>query len=263
MNTIPIPTLENQAIQATKTQDWQLALSLNLQILEQEPNNIPALMRSGIAYVQLEEKSKAVAAFEQVITLDKSNALAKKHLEKLKRNQKILLSRLPSNEELIEEPGKSKTVELHRLAGKEQLENLSVGQLCQLKLKNRFISVEFDKVYIGSLPEDLSARLSKLMNTGNTYNCYIQSLSSTSCSVFIKEVSRSKQNEYVHSFPVAKSQMGGINDMYLSDDSLPLQMEDIPLQLVETDADDEKTPDRFDIDEPPMEETPVENDDES
>lgn len=259
MTNIPIPTLENQAIQATKNQDWDQALAANLNILEQEPNNIPALMRSGIAYLQLEKKSKAKEAFEQVLTIDKANALAKKHLLKLKNNQKIILSHLPSNEEFIEEPGKSKTVELHRLAGKDQLESLSVGQECTLKSKNRFISVESNKVYIGSLPEDLSARLSKLIAGGNTYVCYIQSLSSTSCTVFIKEATRSKHNQFIHSFPVAKNQLNGLNDMYLSDDSIPLQMEDIPLQLVETDADDEKTPDRFDIDEP-QEETPVDDD---
>ncbi len=262
MNNIPIPTLENQAIQATKNQDWELALSVNLSILEIEPNNVPALMRSGIAYVQLNDKAKAKDAFDQVLTIDKSNALAKKHLLKLKNNQKIILSHLPTNEEFIEEPGKSKTVDLHRLAGKDTLESLSVGQVCTLKSKNRFISVESNKVYIGSLPEDLSARLSKLIAGGNTYMCYIQSLSSTSCTVFIKEATRSKHNEFIHSFPVSKSQSGGLNDMYLSDDSIPLQMEDIPLQLVETDADDEKTPDRFDIDEP-AEETPVEDDDQS
>ena len=260
MTIIPIPTLENQAIQASKNQAWDQALALNLQILEQDEHNIPALMRSGIAYLQLEQKAKAQETFEQVLSLDKSNALARKHLQKIKNNQKILLSALPSNEEFIEEPGKSKTVELHRLAGKEQLESLSVGQICDLKPKNRFISVESGKSYIGSLPEDLSARLSKLITTGNTYACYIQSLSSTSCSVFIKETGRSKQNEFVHSFPLVKSAATGLNDMYLSDDAIPLQIEDIPLQMVETDADDEKTPDRFDIDEPPMEEAPVEDD---
>ena len=221
------------------------------------------MMRSGISYIQLEKKNKAKEAFEQVLEVDKSNALAKKHLLKLKNNQKIILSRLPTNEEFIEEPGRSKTVDLHRLAGKEQLESLSLGQPCTLKSKNRFISVESDKVYIGSLPEDLSARLSKLIGGGNTYVCYIQSLSSTSCTVFIKETSRSKQNEFIHSFPVAKSLGNNLNDMYLNDDTIPLQMEDIPLQMVETDTDDEKAPDRFDIDEPPLEEGPVEEDDQN
>ncbi len=260
MNIIPIPTLENQAIQAAKSQNWEQALTVNLSILEQDEHNTPALMRSGIAYLQLDKKSKAKEAFEQVLTIDKSNALAKKHLLKLKNNQKIVLSHLPTNEEFIEEPGKSKTVELHRLAGKEQLESLSVGQECTLKPKNRFISIESNKIYIGSLPEDLSARLSKLIAGGNTYTCYIQSLTATACTVFIKEATRSKHNQFIHSFPVVKSQLTGLNDMYLSDDSIPLQMEDIPLQMVETDSDDEKTPDHFDIDEPSQEEAPVEDD---
>ena len=47
-------------------------------------------MRAGIAYVQLNDKAKAKDAFDQVLTIDKSNALANKHLLKLKNNQKII-----------------------------------------------------------------------------------------------------------------------------------------------------------------------------
>jgi hypothetical protein len=253
-----ISALELQAIQAAKIHDWQGAITHNLAILDQQPHDIGALIRLGVAYSQIKENKKAEASFKQVIELDKSNNLAKKHLLKIKNHQSISLSKLPSNEEFIEEPGKTKTVELHRLAGKEQLDQLAVGQECDLKPKNRFISVEVQKTYLGSLPEDLSARLSKLIKTGNTYSCYVQSVSPTSCSVFIKEILRSPENEFINSFPSVKSQLATINDMFLADDAVPLQMEDIPLQIVETDADEEE-PKSFQIEEP-LEEVQEEND---
>jgi hypothetical protein len=253
MNTLA--ALEMQAVQAAKSQDWQAAIDLNLEILKDNPQDIGALMRLGVAYAQSGKKTLAHDAFSNVLEIDKSNQLAKKHLDKLKNHQSISLFHLPVDEQFIEEPGKTKTVELHRLAGKEQLESLSIGQVCELKSKNRFISVEVNKVYVGSLPEDISARLAKFMATGNQYTCYIQSLSSTSCSVFLKETFRSKTNEYNNSFPSTRSTMASLNDVFLADDNVPMQLEDIPPQIVITDADEEKTLDSFHIEEP-MEEAP-------
>jgi hypothetical protein len=72
----------------------------------------------------------------------------------------------------------------------------------------------------------------------------------------LKEITRSAHNQYISSFPVNKAQGSSMSDIYLSDDSMPLPIEDIPFQVVETDADEEsKNPDSFPIDEQ-MEETP-------
>ena len=166
-------------------------------------------------------------------------------------------------EQFIEEPGKTKTVELHRLASKDQIAHLAVGQTCSLKPKNRYISVEVGKTYLGSLPEDLSYRLTKLMKNGNEYICYIRSISTNSCSIFIKETKRSKPNEFVNSFPTSKNQISTINDMFLADDAVPLQMENIPIQIVVTDREDEEEPtiDLYEKDGPaPMEDAPDDGD---
>jgi len=240
--------LELQAVQAAKNQDWLAAIQINQQILDENESDVNAFMRQGVAYVQVDEMPKAKAAFHQVLVLDKSNTLAKKHLERIKNHQGISLSSLPSDEQFIEEPGKTKTVELHRLAGKDQLATIAIGQVCVLKPKSRYISVEVGKVYVGSLPEDLSSRISKLMKEGNEYACYIRSLSGTTCSIFIKETLRSKKNEFVNSFPAAKSQLSTLNDdMFLADDTVPFQIEDVPMQMVSTDDDEEKKLDSYQI----------------
>lgn len=249
-NTSISSQLEEQAIQAAKNQDWQSAIQLNEQLITDNPEHVQAYIRLGVAQVQLGEKDAAKQAFTQALHLDKSNQLAKKNLQKIENNQTIVLSTLPADEQFIEEPGKTKTVELHRLAGKDQLEKVSVGQLCELKPKNRFIAVEINKTYIGSLPEDISSRLTKLMAGGNQYVCYVRSTSLASCtvSVFIKETHRSPEQEFVHSFPINKGQLAAINDMY-GDDNYTFEMENIPLQIVETDNDEEHAaPDGFPLD---------------
>jgi hypothetical protein len=117
-------------------------------------------------------------------------------------------------------------VVLHRLAGKQVLDTLGVGQECKLVLKKRFISVETaDGTYIGALPEDISFRLSKLIETGNLYSCRIHTLCNSECTVFLKELNRSKKNLDHHSFPPNKSAMmhnPEMDDRYLFDDEAGL-----------------------------------------
>jgi len=174
-----------QAIAAAKTQDWSAAVTHNQTLLELNEGDVGALNRMGVAYTQLGELAEAKRIFKQVLEIDKSNAIAKKNLQKLENNR-TPSSPFFSTQDFIEEPGKTRTIELHRLAGREILDNLAVGQECDLKPKNRYISIETKGgKYIGALPEDLSFRLSKLVETGNTYYCVIRSFSSSHCSVYI------------------------------------------------------------------------------
>lgn len=216
--------LEHQAIAAAKAGDWRQAIELNQTILASNSNQVGALNRLGVAHIQLGEIKAAKSTFEQVLKLDRSNAIAKKHLARLKTNQTSTAGF--SQVYFIEEPGKTKIVELHRLAGKLVLEKLHVGQVCSLKLKNRYVSVESQDIYIGALPEDLSFRLSKLISTGNQYECFVHAVTINSCSVYIRELFRDQRNEYTHSFPITKNAVAPLNDIdeeFLIDD-FPVDM---------------------------------------
>jgi hypothetical protein len=166
-----------------------------------------------------------------VLTLDKANTIALKQLANIKKK----IANFPqfSAENFIQEPGIAKIITLHRLAGKNILENLVVGQNLALKPKNRYISVEtLDKVYIGSLPEDISARLTILINTGNEYLCQVHSSTYNYCDVFVKETFQSPKNKNHHSFPVSYH-FEETNDL---GDEISLD-NDMPLGLVTTDDD--------------------------
>lgn len=229
--------LQQLAIQAAKDGNWTDAVTYNTALLEIEPTDVSAHNRLGISYLQLDQKKKAVASFKQSLEIDASNTIARKHLDKLKNNETINPPTF-SEGQFIEEPGKTKTVELHRLAGKDVLSAVRVGTACTLVPKNRFISIEIDGTYVGALPEDLSYRLTKLINSGNEYNSWIRSVDSTVCSIFIKELTRSKKNEHINSFPLVASQLTTINDIdetFLDDE--------VPVQIVMTDSDGEPTTD--------------------
>ncbi len=229
------------AIRASKNADWATAVEINEQILEQNPQDIPALNRKGVALLQLEKKSAAKKVFQEVLKLEKTNKIAQKFLDKLKKKQQILAPSF-SQQQFIEEPGKTKTMQLHRLAGKKTLEQLHVGEETELKPKSRYISVEVNDNYVGSLPEDLSFRLTKLMKSGNTFRCWIQSVHDNQCSVFIKETFRSKKNKNTNSFCISTTSPVASN----FDDPIVSQ-ENLPVVIVNTDEEDNKLTNLSDI----------------
>lgn len=233
--------LRNLAIKDAKNGDWEQAVEHNLQILEFNPENTNALNRLGVAYIQLGKVKKAKDYFKKVLELDKNNKIANKHFEKLQKNQSCHAPSF-SIGHFIEEPGKTKTVSLFRLAGKNILEDITVGKECELKMKNRFISVEVNGTYIGALPEDLSFRLTKFMKSGNKYRCLVRSCNQKNCEVFLKEIYKSEKNNGTHSFPPSKMALNPLSEL---DEAVVLE-ENIPVEIVETDYDTERTLDHVD-----------------
>jgi tetratricopeptide (TPR) repeat protein len=226
-------TLIQEAIAAAKNQDWELAVEINNQILERSGSDLGALNRLGLAYIQLNKPIKARQAFKAVLEKDKSNLIAKKHLANLK-NKNGAVSPV-SNTYFIEEPGKTKIAELHRLAQKNVLSKLRVGEICQLvSKKDKYLSVETQGgKYIGALPDDLSFRLNKLIKRGNEYLCLVHSFTESSCSVHLQETKASAKNKHLQSFPV-----GRLNNLSsLSADQEFLIEDDIPVETGEHEDD--------------------------
>lgn len=211
--------LRTKAIAAAKSGDWAGAAKTNEEIIAINNTDLSAYNRLGMAQMQLGENEIAKKTFNQVLTLDSTNVIAKKQLDRIESNEPYVPPTFTADA-FIEEPGRAKLCGLHRLAGKELLVQLSIGQRCQLKPKARYISVEtLDNHYVGSLPDDVSFRLSKLMSTGNTYDVLIHNVGKAECTVFIKELVRSKTNQNMTSFPliasVSTSAEGSDSENYL------------------------------------------------
>ena len=228
-----ISNLETQAVTAAKKGDWQAAIDYNDQILQTQPDNIGALNRAGFAYLQMKNFTQARDHFEKVLSLEKNNPIATKQLQNI-RSQTVATPQFGSID-FVEEPSKSKIIGLLRLADKHVLEGLSIGQELQLHPKGRFITIETtDKRYLGSLPEDISLRLSKLIERGNRYLCQVHSASSKHVRVFIKETYQSPANVNYHSFPTSFQSADQDNigeDLLLLADETPLNLSDEEDQL--------------------------------
>jgi len=222
-----ISNLETQAISAAKKGDWEQAISLNASILQERPDDVGALNRTGFAYLQSGQTDRAIETYKRTLEVEKDNAIAARQLENI-RQDRIKKPEFAA-ESFVEEPSKSKIISLLRLANKDVLETLNVGQKLNLRPKGRFISIETEqKAYIGSLPEDISLRLAYLIEHGNQYLCQVHSANSKHASVFIRETYQSPENRNRHSF-ISNFQPGSDDsigeDLLLLADESPLNME--------------------------------------
>ncbi len=203
--------LEEQAIKAALNQDWGKAIEINKKILEESPQNIPALNRLGRAYWEAGKIAQASQTYKKVLKFDRLNPIANKNLQRLARSGQNKNKRekktpfVTSGQIFLEEPGKTKIVKLVRLAPPSVLAQLDNADPLRLVAKKRSISVvSEDNTYLGTLPEDLSLRLIKLIKGGNQYQAFVKNVDHQKLEIFIREVFRAKKFLNSPSFPQGK-----------------------------------------------------------
>lgn len=198
--------LTAQAVKAALSADWEQAITLNLQLLEQNPNDVDALNRLARAYTEIAEYNLAKKTYQQVLNLDKYNSIATKNLKKLKllsleKGVKRIGNKPNTTEPYVtpntflEEPGKTKIVQVVNPAEPSILSTLTEGEPVALVPKGgRRVNVTtMDGKYLGVLPDDLSRLLQLLIRGGNKYKAYVRMVKSNFLSVFIREIHRSKR----------------------------------------------------------------------
>lgn len=228
-------TLALKAIKASQERNWQEGISLNESILETEPENISAMNRLAFCYLQTAQAPKAKKLYEQVIALEHHNGIAQKYLALIKQKLDIAPPSSVYHEDFIEEPGKTKSVTLVRLADPDALLRIGATTQCELVVKNHRVDVKTSDghIYLGALPDDIAFRLQKLIHSGNTYSVFVQSTSKKSCVVFIKELTRGESVLATPSFPVSSSQSPVFQEDVL--------LEESPLDTRETGNDESES----------------------
>lgn len=182
--------LKSQAIQTALVGDWTNAISLNQSILAEEPNDIDTMNRLAFAFLSSGDPKNAKEIYEKVLMLDMQNPIAIRNLKRLNDGN---IKRVPVliNNLFIEEPGKTKVIELNNIAEKKVISHLRSGEKLDLKIKrNRIFAYDQEEQFVGMLPDDLCQRLIKFMEAGNEYESYVRTVDSNKVSVFIREVKR-------------------------------------------------------------------------
>jgi len=188
--------LKAQAIQTALTGDWNSAITLNQMILQDDPQDIDTLNRLAFAHASLGNVKEAKHLYQKVLNLDNQNPIALRNLKRIGgATGKKPMNGMPPiamNNIFIEEPGKTKMIEVINLAEQKILSQLHSGEELQIVVKRmKIFLLSGEKQYIGMLPDDISKRLIKFMNGGNKYEAYVKNADNHKLHVFVKETKRS------------------------------------------------------------------------
>ncbi|PIR80095.1 MAG: hypothetical protein COU25_01910 [Candidatus Levybacteria bacterium CG10_big_fil_rev_8_21_14_0_10_35_13] len=195
-------SLKKQAIQTALNGDWQNAILLNKDLIKENPGDLDALNRLALAYAITGKINLAKSTYLKVVKLDPLNSIALRNLKKIK--EKSLKTNSNSkyyiNNKFLEEPGKTKVIELVNIAQPKVLEQLRTGQYVNLSIKRLKIFVLDDKQYIGVLPDDIGKRLIKFIKGDCQYEAYAKSANAHKVTIFIKELKKSSRYRNQPSF---------------------------------------------------------------
>jgi len=188
--------LAQKAISAALLANWKEAEKLNREILRETPEDVDALNRLSRASAELGDLKKAKRIAEKALRLDPFNTIASKSLSRWKglRSSGSPSSVIGQPDAFLEEPGKTKMLSLLHLGDAKILAKLDAGDEVALTPHSHRVSViTQDGKYVGRLPDDISARLRKLISLGNSYKVLVKSINPGEIKVFIREVERAQK----------------------------------------------------------------------
>jgi len=187
--------LKTQAIQTALQGDWETSISLNIALLEEDYNDIDTLNRLAFAYSSNGNLKEAKSTYQKVLELDNQNPIALRNIKRIndgvinKKANIIIHSHV--NNLFIEEPGRTKIIDLLNVADKKVISPLRSGETLQLVIKRMKIFIlDQDKQYVGMLPDDIGRRLIRFIDGGNQYEAYIKSVDGNKVTIFAREVKR-------------------------------------------------------------------------
>ncbi|SRR5258708_11604657 len=184
--------LAQQAINAALSCDWKKAILLNSEIVKLDSDDIDALNRLARAYAETGNLLKAKAASQKVLKIDKLNPIALKCLNKWKtfKSNSGEIKPIATPSVFIEDPNRTKTINLINLGSTINIMNLTCGDSIKLiPHMHRVNVVTNDNKLIGRFPDDLAAKFIKLMRLGNSYDAIIKSVDESQVKIFVRNLS--------------------------------------------------------------------------
>lgn len=194
------------AIDFALAQNWDTAIKINKELLKKNKDDLDSLARLAYAYTQKNELEKAKKIYKKILVADKYHKVALKNLNKINNIPKSSLKNYNPRERVspglfIEEPGKTKVIQLINLAPNKILCLLNIGDTVTIHPKKHSVEIRgTDKAYYGAMPDDIAYRLLKFIAAGNTYLACVKNIQKNNVSIFIREVTRGKKLSHQSTF---------------------------------------------------------------
>lgn len=206
-DSFPSSNLSQKAIESALSSKWDEALKINKKIIKNEPQNVDALNRQARAYMELGKINLAKKYYCEALKFDPYNPIATKNIKiikSFKSNGQNFVSwgdTKLSPSLFLQEPGKTKIVNLLKVAEPQKLSQVFCGMQVEMIIKNRKITItDSNGNYLGVLPDDICHHLLRLIKGGNKYQLFIKSIRVNGLSLIIKEIFRSKRFKNQPSF---------------------------------------------------------------
>lgn len=192
------------AIDAALSGAWDKAVELNVSLYDEYPEDINILNRLGHAYSELGQVNKASATYKKVLEIDPYDPIAKRNLERLSTlrgaDLKPKEAKMISPEMFLEEPGKTKTIELTDLAMPKVLIQLRVGDTVNLTAsKTEVTAVSEENKRLGKLEPVWGKEVAQAISLGSSFTAIVKSIKigknpkDSTLAIFIRETKRSKK----------------------------------------------------------------------
>lgn len=212
-NQLELDPKNQLAIAAALESSWDKAVELNNALLEDYPEDIDVLNRLAHAQSELGQINKARSTYQKVLEIDAYNPIATRNLTKLttmrgngikpKEGSKSL-----NPEIFLEDPGKTKTIQVMDLAMPKVLVQLRIGDVIQLHSTKDSVSiVSEDDRRLGKLETSWGKEIAIASSLGSEFSAVIKSVmvgkdpKESSLTIFIREIKRS--SKLVHPpFPI-------------------------------------------------------------
>jgi len=206
--------LARDAITHALSGNWEKAVEVNRLILEDDSQDVDALNRLAKAYSELGNTKKSKETLNKVLKIDPLNPIAQKAVAK------GFVSSMSNVDPgtFLEEPGKTRLVELLNLGDKKVTSKLNVGNALKMVCHQHRVSVvTTEGKYVGIFPDDFAARTRDLIKGGNVYDCIVKTADPDKIAVFVKETGKGEKMKGVISFPMEKATNSDEQNQYLSE----------------------------------------------
>ncbi len=185
---------------------WEEAVELNEAMLADFPETEDVLNRLGRAFFELGRYDEATKAFQRALDVAPLNAIARRNLEKLEaldgQERPIQRRQRISGPRFIEESGKTGRVRLQEMPSKKTLATLAAGDPVMLCVEDGILWVKTpDGEPLGRPDPPMSARLTRLIEGGNTYDAALTSVSQRGVALLVRETYRHPNQSAIRSFP--------------------------------------------------------------